>query len=99
MRILTLIVAVPLLVSYEAVFSQTIYKCVDESGTTIFSQSPCAVDAEKVYMVDDSSGMFEVRVPGQHVSGRNWRQPNTEIHCRITQTTGTNQLSLLHLRT
>jgi hypothetical protein len=57
MKILTLVLAIPFLVLYKPAYCQVVYKCVDESGTVIYSQSSCATDAEQLYVEDSSSGM------------------------------------------
>jgi hypothetical protein len=40
---------------------QNIYKCTDDSGTIVFSERPCASDAQKVYIDDSQSGISDVR--------------------------------------
>ena len=45
-------------------FSQTVYKCTDSSGTTIFGDTPCATDAEELYLQDTQSGIL-AEEPGE----------------------------------
>jgi hypothetical protein len=39
------------------VIGQSVYKCVDDRGTTVFSQRPCAEDPAKVETVDTSRAL------------------------------------------
>ena len=39
------------------VYGQQIFKCTDESGTIIFSDKPCAKEAEQIHVEDSQSGL------------------------------------------
>ena len=39
-------------------FSQTVYKCTDSSGTIIFGDTPCATDADELYIQDTQAGIL-----------------------------------------
>lgn len=36
---------------------QQVFKCVDDSGTIIFSESPCGIDAQEMHLEDSQSGL------------------------------------------
>lgn len=57
MRVVAFLLSLLLVLAPTAVTGQSVYKCVDDRGTTVFSQRPCADDPEKVETVDTSRAL------------------------------------------
>ena len=57
MRVIASLLLLLLVLAPTAVTGQSVYKCVDERGTTVFSERPCADDPAKVETVDTSRSL------------------------------------------
>lgn len=57
MRVVAVLLLLLLVLAPTVVTGQSVYKCVDDRGTTVFSQRPCADDPAKVETVDTSRAL------------------------------------------
>lgn len=51
------LLAVSMLLVAPACFAQSVYKCVDSQGTTVFSQTPCSDDPAGMQSVDTAQAL------------------------------------------